>query len=522
MTESTPDTSSGTSTTDSKEHGTQVKPGQAVPSSPRSRRTGSRKGLVTALVIAILLLIALAAALWYQQQSFRLAHDNLTAQLQQGNQVSRAAEARADEALQLAKTQSEQLAQLQATVEQSQSQVHSLQQALQMLTDTGSNLAILNDIDHLVTIAHQQLLLSGNVANAIVALETAQAQLARTNRPALAPLQQAINGDLDRLRAVSTVDVNNLSSRLEELSRLVGRAPLLVPDDAAPEVPPSSQTPSSSSGGGVDSPPRPDNNSQSAPPPAAQPSGTHPDSIRTQAAEPASDEGWWRRGLESAREWTSDSLTALRRELGDFIRVRRVDDPSALLLSSEQGAQLRDSMRLRIMTAQLALLMHQPEIWRSELDSVVRVLETRYDGQSQDTQRALQVARKLAETPIDVKLPTVRNSQDTLQALREDNARMLEQPHSADSNGAESPAVTENDGSPANGGQPAQSATPTEQPEPSEDQGAQPQAPGEQADSSAAQPQAALDNGSSAGVQSDPSQEQGAGAAAPVNRQSQE
>src|SRR5690606_10618819 len=140
MTESTPDTSSGTSTTDSKEHGTQVKPGQAVPSSPRSRRTGSRKGLVTALVIAILLLIALAAALWYQQQSFRLAHDNLTAQLQQGNQVSRAAEARADEALQLAKTQSEQLAQLQATVEQSQSQVHSLQQALQMLTDTGSNL----------------------------------------------------------------------------------------------------------------------------------------------------------------------------------------------------------------------------------------------------------------------------------------------------------------------------------------------------------------------------------------------
>lgn len=519
MTESTPDTSSGTSATDPIEHGTQVKPGQAAPSSPRSRRTGSRKGLITALVIAILLLVVLAAAFWYQQQNFRLANDNLTAQIQQGEQVSRAAEARADEALQLAKAQSEQLAQLQATVEQSQSQVHSLQQALQMLTDTGSNLAILNDIDHLVTIAHQQLLLSGNVANAIVALETAQAQLARTNRPALAPLQQAINGDLDRLRAVSTVDVNNLSSRLEELSRLVGRAPLLVPDDAVPDVPPSSQSPSSSGGAGS---PQSGNSLPSAPPAAAQQPGIGPESVRTQAVEPASDEAWWQRGLESAREWTTESLAALRRELGDFIRVRRVDDPAALLLSSEQGAQLRDSMRLRIMTAQLALLMHQPEIWKSELDSVVRVLETRYDGQSQDTQRAIQVARKLAETPIDVKLPTVRNSQDTLQALREDNARMLEQPHSADANGAESPAVAEHEGSSDNGAQSAQTGTAIEQPEPSQDQGVQPQASEDQGEGSAGQPKAAQDSGSSLGMQPGLPQEQGDGAAAPVNRQSQE
>src|SRR5690606_37523320 len=154
MTEPTPDTPSGTSTTDPKEHGTQVKTGQTASSSPPSRRSGARKGLITALVIALLLIIALAAALWYQQQNFNRAHEDLNSQLQQGSQASRAAEARASEALQLAQSQSKQLAQLQAMAEQSQSQVHSLQQALQMLTDTGSNLAILNDIDHLVTIAH--------------------------------------------------------------------------------------------------------------------------------------------------------------------------------------------------------------------------------------------------------------------------------------------------------------------------------------------------------------------------------
>ena len=79
-------------------------------------------------------------------------------------------------------------------------------------------MVLLNDIDHLVTIAQQQLLLGGNVANAIVSLETAQARLARANRPTLASLQQTINGDLDRLRASSTTDVASLSRQLEQLA----------------------------------------------------------------------------------------------------------------------------------------------------------------------------------------------------------------------------------------------------------------------------------------------------------------
>src|SRR5690606_25464699 len=114
--------------------------------------------------------------------------------------------------------------------------LQSLEQALQMLTDTGADIALVNDVDHLVSIAHQQLLLGGNVGNAIIALETAQAQLARANRPGLASLQQAINGDVERLRAVSTIDINRLSSRLDELGLLIETAPLLIPDDAAPSV----------------------------------------------------------------------------------------------------------------------------------------------------------------------------------------------------------------------------------------------------------------------------------------------
>src|SRR5690606_34576240 len=84
--------------------------------------------------------------------------------------------------------------------------------------------------DHLVTIAQQQLELGGNVRNAIVALESAQAQLARANRPALASLLQTVNGDLDRLRAASTIDIAAFSQQLEELAMLVTDAPLIMPD----------------------------------------------------------------------------------------------------------------------------------------------------------------------------------------------------------------------------------------------------------------------------------------------------
>src|SRR5690606_11784429 len=124
---------------------------------------------------------------------------------------------------------------LEGSLRQFQDQVDGLDQAFQTLTDRGSDLVLINDVDHLVTIAQQQLQLGGNVANAVISLETAQAQLARANRPGLASLQQTLNGGRDRRRAASTVGSAALSTQLDGLSSLVSAAPLLVPDDAAPE-----------------------------------------------------------------------------------------------------------------------------------------------------------------------------------------------------------------------------------------------------------------------------------------------
>ncbi len=395
---------------------------------PAARKpSGKKKSFApVALVVVLLIAIALAAGLWYQDRNYRSAQDQLTRQAQSSASAAQQASGQAGQALALAQSHDEQLKQLHALLAESQEQVHGLEQALQMLTDRGSDLAIVNDVDHLVSIAHQQLLLTGNVSNAIIALETAQAQLARANRPALAPLQQAINGDLDRLRAASTIDINLLSARLDELAGLVASAPLLVPDDAAPAL------------------------AHDAPRQAIDP--VTPEKA---AATPGqADAPWWREGLVQVQDWSAQTWASVRRDLGDFISVRKVDDAAALLMSPDQAGRLRDNLRLRVMTARLALLMNQTEIWKSETSAIVKILETRFDEHSSESRRAIRLARQLADTQLEVRLPTVQNSIQTLEALRES----AQQPEGAEEGAASS--VVKPDPTPA-ASAPAAAASPS-------------------------------------------------------------
>ncbi|MDN5842773.1 MAG: uroporphyrinogen-III C-methyltransferase, partial [Alcaligenaceae bacterium] len=205
---------------------------------PKARPEKKRSSLWLVVVILIVLLAALGAGLWSQHRDMIALQAGLSSQGAHSAQQAQQANDVARQALDLAQRQSQALAAMQADLNTTREQVQGLDQALQMATDSGSDLLLLNDIDHLVTIAQQQLKLSGNVANAIISLETAQAQLSRANRPQMAPLQQAINGDVDRLRAVATIDFPGLSAQLDQLAALVGKAPLLAPDTPQPDTAP--------------------------------------------------------------------------------------------------------------------------------------------------------------------------------------------------------------------------------------------------------------------------------------------
>src|SRR5690606_2347247 len=181
--------------------------------------------------------------------------------------------------------------------------------------------------------------------------------------------------------------------------------PLLIPDDAAPAVASSSR------------PARP-----SAPPPAAR------------ASDPA--DPWWKQGMASVADWSRQTWWTIKQDLGNFINVRRVDDAAALLMSPEQASSLRDKLRLRLMTAQLALLMKQPDVWNTETRAVVQLLQARYDINSVEGHRGLCLALQLADTSVQVQLSTVANSENAIQTLREEHAKSS-QDRDADDAGAQ-------------------------------------------------------------------------------------
>ncbi len=367
----------------------------ARPAPAGNKPNAKRRNLAwRVLVVAVLVIVVLAFALWYQQKQFKAYTAQLEQQAGSSAGDARQASQQSQQALAQAQKQQTQIAALQRALDDSREQLSGLEQAFQLITDSGSELVLLNDVDHLVTIAQQQLQLGGNVANAIISLETAQAQLARANRPGLASLQQTINGDLDHLRAASTIDIALISSQLDEFSNLLGQAPLLVPDDAAP-LPVQPQADASDASDRANSTM------------AADESGT------------AQAGPWWRRGLDVAGSWSKQAWHSVSKDLGNFIDVRRVDDASALLMSPDQATRFRDNLRLRIMTAQLALMMHQPGIWKAETEALLQAVEGRYDPKSAQTRQALKLARQFADTPIDVRLPTVDNSLQAIEVLRE-------------------------------------------------------------------------------------------------------
>ncbi|HCW19897.1 MAG TPA: heme biosynthesis operon protein HemX, partial [Achromobacter sp.] len=329
-------------------------PADSVKARPAKRGSGP---LVTALIIVILLAVGLGYALWKQRTQFVSAGrevasriDTLTADVAQARKDTR-------EALALAQAQAGRVGELEDTVRETQSQYNALQLAWQNFNDGASDELLANDVERLLTIANQQLRLAGNVSNAIVALETAQSRLARADRPRFSSLQQAINGDLVRLRAVSTVDLPAQSARIERLVSLVGKAPLLVPDTVAPGVAAAGES-------------RP----AVAPAPVVDP----------QAGLPA-DAPWWQRWRAEVVSWPGRAGSALAQELGGLITIQRVDEPAALLLSPEQADQVRGTLRQRLLTVQLAMLMRQPAVWKSELDNVGVTLAKYFDNRSPDT-----------------------------------------------------------------------------------------------------------------------------------------
>jgi uroporphyrin-3 C-methyltransferase len=239
-------------------------------------------------------------------------------------------------------------------------QLEELMQSLSRSRD--ENLVV--DIESSLRLAQQQAQLTGSVEPLLAALKTADQRVARAAQPRLTPLQRAIARDVDRVKAASVTDTPGLLIKLDELVRQVDELPLL-------------------NAVGV--------NGAAAAARSAKPAPAAP--------EPR----WWQR-----------SLALVLDEARGLVRVSRIEQPDAVLLSPEQSFFLRENLKLKLLNARLGLLARQLDSSRADLASAGAALGKYFDPASRKTQATAALLQQVQQQMKAVELPRV---DDTLAAL---------------------------------------------------------------------------------------------------------
>ncbi|RYF39575.1 MAG: hypothetical protein EOO25_14660 [Comamonadaceae bacterium] len=219
------------------------------------------------------------------------------------------------------------------------SQLEELMQSLSRSRD--ENLVV--DLESGLRLAQQQAQLTGSAEPLLAALRSADQRLARAAQPRLNPLQRAIAKDMDRIKAASLTDVPVLLVKLDELARL------------ADDLPVANGLPDAGSA------------STSATAAAARPKPPVPSPTASSPAAPASPGMVFDRHALGA--WSQRMFDTLRDEARKLLRVSRIEQPEAALLSPEQSFFLRENFKLRLMNARLGLLSRQTDTARADLTS---------------------------------------------------------------------------------------------------------------------------------------------------------
>jgi len=255
---------------------------------------------------------------------------------------------------------------LEAKLLESQSQQLALESLYQELSRSRDDW-LLAEVEQTLAIAAQQLQLAGNVQAALVALQNADARLARSDRPQFLPLRRTLARDIERLKNAPSLDVTGMTVRIDQVIAAVDSLPLLV-----------------------------DGRTQAASPPAA-----------AGDAKAAAAESGWQRAWHGVWE-----------ELKGLVRVQRLDASDAALIAPENRLFLRENLKLRLLHARLALLQRDEAAFRGDIKAAQSLLNRWFDVRQKPVATAAQTLAQLGAAAVNVELPTIGDSLNAVRALK--------------------------------------------------------------------------------------------------------
>ena len=311
--------------------------------------------------IAVAVLVVLLVWQWYDNHS-RMSglREELAGRLRDSDADSRDARLVARQAQEAVREAQARLAQLDAKLAESQNQQVALEALYQELSRNRDEWA-LAEIDQILTIASQQLQLAGNVQAALVGMQTAEARLARADRPQFIPLRKVLTRDIERLKATPNLDVAGLALRMDQIIAGIDTLPL---------------------------------------------AGEERISASAQKLAGAS---------ESTEGLLSRIAAEIWSELKSLVRIQVMDGTEPGLVAPSQAFFLRENLKLRMLNARLALLSRDEATFREDIKTASAWLSRWFDARSKATQAAAASMKQLNAAAIQIELPTIA---DSLNAVR--------------------------------------------------------------------------------------------------------
>jgi uroporphyrinogen III methyltransferase/synthase len=112
--------------------------------------------------------------------------------------------------------------------------------------------------------------------------------------------------------------------------------------------------------------------------------------------------------------------TGIGDQLTSLVQVRRIDNADAMLTTPDQGYFVRENLKLRLLSARLALLSRNQTTLKSDLQAAQNALTRYFDSSSKQTQTVLDLVKQVDAGSAAVELPNLDTS---LQAVNQYRSR---------------------------------------------------------------------------------------------------
>ena len=350
-----------------------VTPAPAGPGEPRVPEGSGLGGLLQKPQnVAILALAVLLALQTYSTHSrFNKLREDVARTLQKDNASNAETAQTVREIQETAKELQVKVGVLENRQTEAQSQQAALEQMYQDISKNRDEWA-LSEIEQVLSTASQQLQLAGNVQGALIALQNADRSLSRSDKPQFITIRRAIARDIEKLKALPSVDQAGIALRLDNVISQIDNLPLLSDEKPAEPIAPSRVSPTQTAG---------------------------------KAAAPA-DRTLGQRMTETWRNWSHEMWDDIRQ----LIRVRTVDNPDALMLSPSESYFVRENLKLRLLNARLALLSRNEGTFRDDLNTAQQMLVKYFDTKARSTQAAQALLRQVQANNVTIDVPDLSES----------------------------------------------------------------------------------------------------------------